>query len=324
MNRNVELKDLLFSVSEAPVHATVTRGGVERRVAIPEKKALIHAVTGQVLGVVGRSYHVVTNQEAINLGLEVCKHVFPGVIATDWKPNRARAPKTLSFALIDLVHCTHVLNYLGVGGKEEDPYTPFIRVTNSFNRARALRFDFGFMRMHCTNGVVFEEEVATITASHDSASIESILVNARTRSMENLWQEFSGFLDLIKGVEMSREQSRAAIDAVIHLPVLREPDSEVRRGDVQELEDDILGRVDGYRRELGGNAYAAFNSMTDIAARPPSLRCFQKDCNMIERQAGRWLRGLSKECMQAGFKLDKFNQEFSEGRLERPRQYGRN
>jgi hypothetical protein len=40
-------------------------------------------------------------------------------------------PRTLSFAHIDLLHRTHVLNYWDSEIKKNDPFTPFLRVTNS-------------------------------------------------------------------------------------------------------------------------------------------------------------------------------------------------
>jgi hypothetical protein len=72
----------------------------------------------------------------------------------EWEAKRASAPRTLSFAHIDLLNRTHVLNYYDTAVGKEDPFTPFLRVTNSFNGGRALRFDMGFMRNHCSNSVI--------------------------------------------------------------------------------------------------------------------------------------------------------------------------
>ena len=144
---------------------------------------------------VSRDYRVVTNMEAVKLAMEVCQHAFPGLKGTEWEPKRVAAPSTLSYVFIDLMHRTHVLNYMEIGGQGKDPFTPFLRVTNSLNGARALRFDVGFMRKHCSNGVVFEEEVATITAAHNEEALEQLKVQIKTRSLDQLWKEFSGFLD---------------------------------------------------------------------------------------------------------------------------------
>jgi hypothetical protein len=84
--------------------------GHTRRLTIPGKKALINQRSGQVLGVVSRDYRVVTNQEAVDLAREACGIAFPGISAMEWEAKRASAPRTLSYAHIDLMHRTHVLS----------------------------------------------------------------------------------------------------------------------------------------------------------------------------------------------------------------------
>jgi len=158
MKLNPTVQDLLFGVDQVPVEAVFSSNGSTRRISIPGKKALVNKLTGLVLGVVSRDYRVVTNQEAVNLARDVCEKAFPGLSSVEWEAKRASAPRTLSYAFIDLMHKTHVLNYWDSEIKKDDPFTPFLRVTNSFNGARALRFDIGFMRKHCSNGVIFEEE----------------------------------------------------------------------------------------------------------------------------------------------------------------------
>ena len=164
MSRDISVESLLFGVEQVPIEAVGARG----RVLVPGKKALLNAANGMVLGVVSRDYKVVTNQEAVQIAREVCAKAFPGIAPLEWEAKRASAPRTLSYAFIDLMHRTHVLNYMGNEGDESDPFTPFLRVTNSFNGARALRFDIGFLRQHCSNGVIFEEKVATFTAAHNA------------------------------------------------------------------------------------------------------------------------------------------------------------
>ena len=144
MSHEIPLESLLFGVEQVPIEAV----GPERRILVLGKKALLNAATGKVLGVVSRDYQVVTNQEAVEIAREVCAKAFPGIAPLEWETKRASAPSTLSYAFIDLMHRTYVLNYTGNQGDEADPFTPFLRVTNSFNGARALRFDIGFLRQH--------------------------------------------------------------------------------------------------------------------------------------------------------------------------------
>ena len=111
MKHQTSVQDLLFDVDQVPIEAVVGSNGSTRRISIPGKKALVNKGTGLVLGVVSRDYRVVTNREAVNLARDVCEKAFPGLSSVEWEAKCAAAPRTLSYAFIDLMHKTHVLNY---------------------------------------------------------------------------------------------------------------------------------------------------------------------------------------------------------------------
>jgi hypothetical protein len=226
MSRETSVQDPLFDVDQVPMEAVIGSNG-STRISIPGKKALVNKLTSLVLG-------VVTSQEAMNLARDVCEKAFPGLSSVDWEAKRAAVPNALtpsrltlvspfgqraavclgsprSPRLIDLMHRTHVLNYWDSEIKKDDPFTPFLRVTNSFNGARALRFDIGFMRKHCFNGVIFEEEVATIKASHSKEALAQLKIEITSRSLPQMWYEFSNFLTL-------------ALNTVLRLPTAKPDD----------------------------------------------------------------------------------------------------
>ncbi len=304
MKLQTSVHDLLFDVDQVPIEAVVGSNGSTRRISIPGKKALVNKLTGLVLGVVSRDYRVVTNQEAVNLARDVCEKAFPGLSSVEWEAKRASAPRTLSYAFIDLMHKTHVLNYWDSEIKKDDPFTPFLRVTNSFNGARALRFDIGFMRKHCSNGVIFEEEVATIKASHSKEALAQLKIEITSRSLPQMWDEFSKFLTSVRSITMTSDQSTLALKTVLHLPDPKPEDKPVRREGLTALASDFSSRLDGYQKELGPNAYAVFNTLTDIAARPPENVYFQKERDTIEKRSGRWLKDLARQNQTAGFDLN--------------------
>jgi hypothetical protein len=202
------------------------------------------------------------------------------------------------------MHRTHVLNYLGSEIGQSDPYTPFLRVTNSLNGARALRFDIGFMRKHCSNGVIFEEEVATIKASHSKEALAQLQIEITGRSLPQMWDEFSKFLTTVRSFTMNSDQSTLALKTVLHLPNPKPDDKPARKEALDALAADFSARLSGYRQELGENAYAVFNTLTDIAARPPELPCFQQTRDTIERRSGRWLKDLARESRAPAFDLE--------------------
>ena len=131
MSRDIAVDSLFFSVEQVPVEAVANQDGKERRIVVPGKKALLNAANGTVLGVVSRDYKVVTNQEAVQIAREVCAKAFPGIAPLEWDAKRASAPRTLSYAFIDLMHRTHVLNYMENEGDESDPFTPVVGLGHS-------------------------------------------------------------------------------------------------------------------------------------------------------------------------------------------------
>lgn len=304
MKHQTSVQDLLFDVDQVPIEAVIGSNGRTRRISIPGKKALVNQRTGLVLGVVSRDYRVVTNHEAVNLARDVCEQAFPGLSSVEWEAKRAAAPSTLSYAFIDLMHRTHVLNYWDSEIKRDDPFTPFLRVTNSFNGARALRFDIGFMRKHCSNGVIFEEEVATIKASHSKEALAQLKIEITSHSLPQMWDEFSKFLSSVRSISMDNDQSTLALKTVLHLPDPKPEDKPSRVEGLNALSQDFFSRLEGYRQELGSNAYAVFNTLTDIAARPPESTHFQKNRDTIEKRSGRWLKELARQSRIAGFDLN--------------------
>ena len=70
MKSPLSFDQVLFDVAQVPVEAVIGSNGSTRRIQVPGKKALVNERTGLVLGVVGRDYKVVANQEAIDLLLQ--------------------------------------------------------------------------------------------------------------------------------------------------------------------------------------------------------------------------------------------------------------
>lgn len=302
MSKETEVSTLLFDVVTSPLEA-VTGPGIQR-VRIPGKKAILHANTRQVLGVVGSDYRIVTNREALAMAMQVCAKAFPGMPADEWEPTQATAPATLSFASIDIFHRTHILNLLGPDVRtKDDPYTPFVRVTNSFNRLRALRFDFGFIRNHCRNGVIFERDLASVKLTHARGSFDGWDLKISQFSIEEKWQEFTGYVARLRGAAVTPEEAHRLVTGLLNFPAAHKYKTVEQQAERQELNREIGDRIQKYGVSLGSNAYAVFNTLTDFAARPPALKIFNKSRITLEERAGRWLRLVANEA-QAGKPID--------------------
>jgi len=302
MTPNPTRRNWFFPVEEAPVHAAVTHNGATRNIRLPHRKALVAGDTGEVIGVVGAGYKIFTNDQAVRLCHRFCLEAFPDTKAAEWHFVDGHGPATRSWAAMDIHHQSHAMNLMGNGNPSEI-YTPFVRITNSYNGTRALRIDVGFLRKHCSNGVIFEQEAATLVVPHTRQGILSLKVARPFDGMEKLRDTFRNTLAGIRGVSIDQEDARHLVRTVIGWPQLRDDAKDWEKNDQSALDDDLDARLDGYFRELGGNAYAAFNTMTDIAARPPQSPRFRRDRPTLERRSGAWLRDFHTASNRPGFNI---------------------
>src|SRR5262245_28671354 len=111
MPRLTALDDIMFPVIERPVFVSVETESGERRLAVPEKKALVNPKCGRVLGIVSRGYRLVTNQEALHWADACCRSVFPDTKPAEWEVAAADAPASGGHCFIDLVHNTTALDF---------------------------------------------------------------------------------------------------------------------------------------------------------------------------------------------------------------------
>ena len=121
---------------------------VERREA-SRHLAVVDTEKKHVFAMVTDGYKLVTNEEAIELGRECFRTVFERVDVEDMELFNTIMPDTRSFCHMDLVHGQASYDYY-----DNDPWTPFLRVTNSYNRTKLLRFasTLGFVEGHVGMG----------------------------------------------------------------------------------------------------------------------------------------------------------------------------
>lgn len=303
MKTRLPAKHWLFPVEEAPVFVAVGRGNERKNIHVPSKKAIMDGETGRVIGIVGQGYKVFTNQQAIDLCQTFCREAFPDTAASEWVCEMGDGPGTRSWAALDIRHRTHTMNLMAIEGGPSDTYTPFARITNSYNGSRALRIDIGFMRKHCENGIIFEEHAAKIRIPHTREGIHSLKIASPFKDMAELCGKFSEAIQGVRNIAVTPDEAGQLVRQVIGWPGLAENAKPAQRMDQAELDADLDSRLRGYLKELGANAYAAFNTMTDIAARPPESNRFRRDRPGLERRAGAWLRDFRALSTQPGFTI---------------------
>ena len=313
------LDEVLFPVEEHPIYVSVAGNGAERRVAVPGKKAIINSDTQRVLGIVGRSYRLVANDEALDMAHECCRVVFPDTKPGEWEVKTVDAPFTAGYCHIDLVHNTTALDFSFVAPEQRpEVFGPFIRVTNSFNGLRALGFDIGFYRKVCKNGMILRDTLIRVRFNHQRRVIgERIRFNIYQERLTEVRAAFTTSLGGLRDCAVPRAQFEPLIRGVLALrpPEPLTPDSHEAK-DWQKLGAHLKEIGGRYADELGDNAYAVFNAVTEFASHPLENRCVHRDRHGLQRLAGVWLASFNESCRKPGFSIFSHADQLAKERTE--------
>ncbi|OJU87179.1 MAG: hypothetical protein BGO13_03490 [Burkholderiales bacterium 66-5] len=110
-----------------------------------------------------------TNKAAYDMAAEVMKKVFHTTQIGDMACLNITMPKTRSFCHIDLIHKT-----ADFSPWERDKWTAFLRISNSYNRTRLLRFELGFCRWICLNGIIFGSKSIEFSYAHTRRGMDRV------------------------------------------------------------------------------------------------------------------------------------------------------
>ena len=317
MPRLTKLDDILFPVEEHPVFVGFMEKGGERRLAVPEKKAIVNRNNRRVLGIVSRDYRLVSNAEALDMAQLCCRTVFPETKPGEWEAKAVDAPSTAGYCQIDLVHNTTALDFAFVSPNQRpEAYGPFIRVTNSFNGLRALGFDIGYFRKVCKNGLIVPATIISFKFTHMRRDIgETIQFLIDQERLSDFKKAFTNSLAGLRGCSVPRPLFEPLLCSVLQLRQPRSIKPESRAvDDWQRLGAHISEMSTRYSDELGENAYAAFNAITEFASQPPTNRCVRRDRHSLQRLAGSWLTSFNEICRKPGFSIPNYLEELANER----------
>ena len=325
MPRLNKLEEIDFPVTVHPVYVITGKSDSEKRILVRDKKALINDNNQRVLGIVSQSYRVVSNAEAIDLAYQCCAAVFPETSSAEWVINHVDAPSTAGYCHIDLVHNTSALEFQDVpAGQKPDIFGPFIRVTNSFNGLRALGFDIGFYRKVCKNGLIMPETIIRFKFSHSHQDIgKTLRFVVETNRLSQFKNTFTQSMAQLRNCAVDRSQFEPLICAVLQLRQPKPGKDNIPSNDFggqsevvdqahpewAALQNHLAELSDRYANEIGGNAYAAFNAVTEFASRPPTNRCVRRDRHSMQRLAGSWLSNFKAVCKKPGFSIGSYLQQ---------------
>jgi hypothetical protein len=187
-------------------------------------------------------------------------------------------------------------------------FGPFIRVTNSYNGLRALAFDIGFFRKVCKNGLILPETVIRFRFSHLPRDIgDTFRFKIAHDRLVNFKASFADYLGALRDCSVSQVDFAPFVCGVLSIRKPEKLEVNARAADEWAALSAHIGELsDRYAKELGGNAYAVFNAITEFASHRPANRHVHRDRHSLQRLAGAWLNSFSKACRQPEFVLKEY------------------
>ena len=286
-----ELEDAFFDVELSPIYAATDREEdgqfimFDRSVKIPGFKAVKRVSDGMIYAVVKDSYELITNREAVELGKKCFEQVF-GEDPTDMMEFfNLRMPYSKSYCTIDFLAKQERV-YLG--NKKNEEWRLFLRISNSYNRKTALKFDIGFCRWICRNGMIFGKNSIEFKYCHNrnSASIEADF-NLKYGAISAIKEIFRKKIEQLNQKEVKRSDFMPEISRALQF---RAPKNEKEEAEEKERDAHLENLIDSYIAENGETAYALLNVLTHYASRPAHcLSALENDPDTLERRVGEWM-----------------------------------
>ncbi len=309
--RSTDLKTVLFPVEKRPVYFRDVKKdlfGDEQEEGttyheVPRFEAIVDVERNHTFAVVSERYRLVKNDEALKLSEQCFLRVFSTATADGMEIFNIIQPTTRSFCHVDFIHKGHNLEpWRG------DKWWPYLRMTNSYNRTKLLRFDLGFCRAICTNGVIFGREhiVFRYYHTHEQIDVEGKFEIDASR-LQKLETKFIEQMHNLQNFPVPEEQMLALACMAFEIRVtekdLRKPR---RRKQLIDFKEEI-GRITAeYFKKLGANGYAALNVLTDFAARPHSYISQEAMIDPLQKRCGDWTVNFLQAIKDPSFDYTKY------------------
>ena len=306
MPRLQELNKVLFEVAMRPLFVSMGN----RQVPVRDSQAIVEMPSGRVVSVVGRAYRLVSHAEALGLAYDCARAAFPETAPSEWQVASVDAPSTGGTCFIDLEHNSAALDFSGLDAKDKpDVYGPFVRVTNSYNRTRALCFDIGYSRKVCKNGLILRSALISFKMSHHRREIqEAVKFEIAHDKLAKQKKEFQAFLGRLQACPVPTAAIAGFASDVLgfQAPATHLPPTDTRSEAWSALAEVVAAASERYEKELGANAYTVLNIVTELASRPPDNPLVRRDRHALQRRAGEWASDFSSKCIEEKFDFGQY------------------
>jgi hypothetical protein len=268
-------------------------------------KAIVADDDETVFAVVTDNYRLITNQEAIEIGSKCFKQIFDAVETKDMILHNVIMPHTRSYCHLDYLHSGKM-----IGVFKNDVWNPFIRISNSYNRTYALKFNLGFCRGICKNGVIFGEKNIIFKYIHTKLEKEpEVQFKLRAGEFKIFQARFIAALQNIKRYHVPPDVMWALACKAFkwYLP------NDLTKNQLESLnerEHRIIHLTEKYFSQLGHNGYAAMNVLTEFASFPEGFPTPMSHIDSLQKKAGAWIMDFVESIKDEGFTFEKYLGEY--------------
>lgn len=289
----VELRPIGIAPGQQQKDEESSFGEIEEEYSpIDTHKAVVRVDNGAVFAIVSDKYRLLHNSHALQMGKRAFCHLFPDAKESDFEIYDIRQTKTGSACHVDLIH-----NSWKIDVWDQETWLPYLRVANSYNRSRALTFDFGFVRSLCSNGIIFQKETIRAKFYHTKGELNlDLSQEPEFEKLQELANEFTAYMKRLHRIKVAKELLLPMCLYLLDLDFdLESEDSAKRHKEVKRLDEvrQSLGTtLNHYTEELGENGYTALNAASDLATHNPG--CVGNFANTadLQEEIGMMLREL--------------------------------
>jgi hypothetical protein len=298
MSRNTNISELLFPVECKPVFLENQRRPIHGYKAVTGKFENDSEV---IFSIVSDNYKLITNEMAYEMGKEIHGRLFPNATSESFEVFNVIAPKTNGSCHIDIIDKNYTLNVWA-----QEVFVPFVRIQNSYNKTLPLKFQIGFCRKLCNNGVIFEENLVSITMVHTKHLFRNYdFMNINVAHLKRFENDFINKTKRSTEIRIAQQYFLPLAAKVLNQNFnLAEKDIKKRRLIEQKLYE-FAYAIDNYSEKyiktekMGENAYSFFNVITDYASNTKHLQA--RSTNEMQVRCGTWLNLLPSEIIKPNF-----------------------
>lgn len=303
--KRFDLIDAFFPVKEMPISVD----GTSRPIAIPGYKAIVESETKRPLSVVSNKYRLVTNKEAYELADYVVRAIFEGKTLDDFECFNILMPKTKGSCRIDLIIPN---NYKELFGQGFERWLPFVRISNSYNRTLVLKYEIGFCRYICMSGVIWGQTGITFSITHLGSITQKeidALINRTKKDIgdiEAIWKGFEEKMDYLRRTPLPSSSALAIFCKAFDISVNAKEVTAIQKEGLAKRAKQIVTASKDYFKELGNNAYAMMNVLSDYASFPEWTNGSTNYVDGYQRKVGKWIDEFIEESRKEDFNLSKY------------------